>query len=305
MKKILMVVTGSLFSLSALFLVGCSSSSTSTSTGSPPETDPKHPVAATFTVSDSNLPWYCEHLKGNKYYAVVITPDCVNSTPISFPKYALCSGDDALPNLVSDNGTVATFQIVLNPQQWLTLKNELATGKCPYSETRPIRYYKDIATDISNYSQTSMKAPVTTPTAATVPPPTTSQPRTTQPKVSDTQAYMNQTQDVSVADLANDPNGYTGEKIHVTGVVESYLYDSGGGDPIGINVSDPNDFTSVVYIDLAGFFDPSQVHKGDQIDIWGKGKGVIRGTNQYGGTISLGSMSGLYISNPSNGYTNY
>jgi hypothetical protein len=106
---------------------------------------------------------------------------------------------------------------------------------------------------------------------------------------------------VTIAQLANSPSTYDGTTVSFKATIVNFLQDSTGATT-AMNVSDPNDFTSLVYVQLGTFADVTQMNKGDTVTIWGDGMGDISGTNAYGGSINESAITEVYLVDPTSGY---
>ena len=110
-------------------------------------------------------------------------------------------------------------------------------------------------------------------------------------------------QQVTVSQLVNDPSQYNGSDVTFQGTIVNFLQDSSGNTG-AMNVADPNDGTSVVYIDLTqGSADVSQMSKGDSITIWGVGAGTTSTKNAFGGSINVSVITEAQLDDTTSNYT--
>lgn len=146
----------------------------------------------------------------------------------------------------------------------------------------------------------------TTTTPTTVPPttpPTTSPPTTAPPSQAQiVQQFESSAQAATVSQLANDPSNYDGLVVSFTATISNFLQDS-SGDTTAMNVSDPNDPSSVVYVQLSNTADVTQMNKGDTVVIWGDGQGSISGKNDFGGTVNEGAVTETYLTDQTSSYS--
>ena len=101
--------------------------------------------------------------------------------------------------------------------------------------------------------------------------------------------------------MANDPNKYNLSTVTFTADIVNFLQDS-SGNTTAMNVSDPNDPTSVAYVQLSSTADVSQMNKGDIIVIWGDGQGSVSGKNSYGGTVNQAGLTEVYLNDQTSNY---
>lgn len=113
--------------------------------------------------------------------------------------------------------------------------------------------------------------------------------------------YKAAAQAVTVSQLANDPNNYNGETVTFTAQIANFLQDS-AGDTTAMNVIDPSDPTSLVYVQLGTFAVVTQMNKSDTVVIWGDGQGLMSGKNAYGATIHESAVNETYLSDSTSGY---
>lgn len=141
----------------------------------------------------------------------------------------------------------------------------------------------------------------TTAAAPTTAPPATSPP-TTQSQAQIVQGYQNSTTSVTASQLANDPSTYKGQGVTFTGTIDTFLQDS-SGNTTAMNVADPNDPTSVIYVQLSNTADVTQMNKGDTVVIWGDALGSVSGKNAYGGTINQSAVNEVYLTDQTTNYS--
>lgn len=106
---------------------------------------------------------------------------------------------------------------------------------------------------------------------------------------------------VTIADIAKDPNYYKNLPITFTGTILNFVQDS-SGNTSGANVSDPNDYSSFIQVVFSPFVEVQSINKGDTITVWGKGLGSYSGKNAFGGTINEGATQEVYMSDTTSGY---
>lgn len=151
---------------------------------------------------------------------------------------------------------------------------------------------------------TSVKSPSRT-TAAPKPKPkptTTIAPTTTTiPHAQVVQTYEASAKSVTVSQLANDPAVYNGEAVTFNAQIVNFLQDSSGNTGAA-NVSDPNDPSSLIYIQFDPLINVSKMAKGDTVQIWGSGQGSMTGKNAYGGTIHESAVLENYLTDTTSGY---
>jgi hypothetical protein len=141
--------------------------------------------------------------------------------------------------------------------------------------------------------------PTAAPTAAPTAVPTAAPPAESQAQiVADFEATA---QAVAVSKLVNSPSTYNGSTVSFTATIVNFLQDS-SGNTTAMNVSDPTDFSSLVYVQLSSTADVTKMNKGDTIKIWGDGSGTVSGTNAYGGSINESAVTEVYTQDITSGY---
>lgn len=146
----------------------------------------------------------------------------------------------------------------------------------------------------------------TTATTTTAEPPTTT---TTLPPTTTTTLSLEQivaqykasAQHVTVADIAKDPNSYKGTVVTFTAKVVDFVQDS-SGNTSAANISDPDDYSSMIQIAFGPLFEVEKVNKGDIVTVWGKGLGSFNGQNGFGATITEGEVGEVYLTDSTSGY---
>ena len=113
--------------------------------------------------------------------------------------------------------------------------------------------------------------------------------------------YRNSAKNVSVANLAKDPNSYKGQSVKFQAIILNFVQDS-SGNTAGANVSDPNDYSSVIQIAFSPNLSVQDMNKNDTITVWGQGAGSFSGTNAFGATIQEGAVEELYLHDSTTGY---
>ena len=190
---------------------------------------------------------------------------------------------------------------------------------------KPTPTAKATATAISTPKTTATATPTPKPTATATPtpkptatatptpkPPATATPTakataTPKPKATPTpQAtivadYEASCTAATVSQQVNSPGSYDGTSVTFQATIVNFLQDS-SGDTTAMNVSDPNDITSLMYIQLSDYADVTQMNKGDTVTIWGDANGDISGKNAYGGTINESSAYEVYLTDTTTGY---
>ena len=106
---------------------------------------------------------------------------------------------------------------------------------------------------------------------------------------------------VAISQLVNSPSTYDGTSVTFQATIVNFLQDS-SGNTTAMNVSDPNDITSVLYVQLSLYADVTQMNKGDTITIWGDAAGTISAKNAYGGTINESAAVEVYLTDTTTGY---
>jgi hypothetical protein len=106
---------------------------------------------------------------------------------------------------------------------------------------------------------------------------------------------------VTVSQQVNSPSTYDGTSVTFQATIVNFLQDS-SGDTTAMNVSDPNDVTSELYVQLSLYADVTQMNKGDTITIWGDGQGTVSGKNAFGGTITEAAVTEVYLTDTTTGY---
>jgi len=113
--------------------------------------------------------------------------------------------------------------------------------------------------------------------------------------------YRDAAQQVSVSDIAKDPNAYKSNSVVFQAVIVSFVHDS-SGNTAGANVVDPNDYSSIIQIVFSPFASVQDMNKNDTITVWGQGAGSFTGTNAFGATIQEGGVQELYLHDSATGY---
>lgn len=113
--------------------------------------------------------------------------------------------------------------------------------------------------------------------------------------------YKEGATDVTISDIAKDPNYYKSLTVKFTGTILNFVQDS-SGNTSGANVSDPNDYSSIIQVVFSPFVEIQSINKGDTITVWGKGLGSASGTNAFGGTIREGVVQEVYLNDTTSGY---
>lgn len=113
--------------------------------------------------------------------------------------------------------------------------------------------------------------------------------------------YKANAQSVTVADIAKDPNYYKGLPVTFTGTILNFVQDS-SGNTSGANVSDSNNYSSIIQVIFSPFVEIQSMNKGDSIIVWGKGKGSFTGKNAFGGTVQEGAVQEIYLNDRTSGY---
>jgi hypothetical protein len=125
-------------------------------------------------------------------------------------------------------------------------------------------------------------------------------PSTTAPKISRA-GYAAFSKPVTVTKLVNDPSLYDGVAVNLSAEIVNFLQDD-ADQTTAMNVSDPDDPTSIMYIQLSGSADVSKMNKTDLLTIWGKGAGSARGKNAFGATINESVVNEAYLTDRTTGY---
>lgn len=112
--------------------------------------------------------------------------------------------------------------------------------------------------------------------------------------------YKQRCESLSVSQIANDPAVYQGSDVTFQGTIVKFVQDS-SGNATGIDVSDPNNPLSIIYVELV-LADPTQLNDGDTVTVWGKDTGVISGTNAFGATVTNASVEEMYLTDSTDGY---
>jgi hypothetical protein len=116
------------------------------------------------------------------------------------------------------------------------------------------------------------------------------------------QNFENLATSATITQMADDPSHYNGESVAFTGTIDSFLQDS-SGDTTAMNVSDPNDPTSTVYVQLSSTADVTQMSKEDTVMIWGDAQGTVSGKNAFGGTVTQAAVTEVYLTDSTSGYS--
>jgi hypothetical protein len=106
---------------------------------------------------------------------------------------------------------------------------------------------------------------------------------------------------MSISKLDDDPSIWTSEPLELNGTIVNFLQDS-SGLTTAMNVADPNDPGSVVYVQLSAWADVTQMNKGDSVTIWATGEGVVSGQNDFGGSINEAAFQEDYMTDTTTGY---
>ena len=113
--------------------------------------------------------------------------------------------------------------------------------------------------------------------------------------------YESSATTATVSQLVNSPSTYNGETVTFSANIVNFLQDD-SGNTTAMNVSDPNDPSSLLYVQLSKTADVTQMSKGDTITVWGDGLGDVQGKNSFGGTINESSVSEVYLNDTTNNY---
>jgi ribose 5-phosphate isomerase RpiB len=106
---------------------------------------------------------------------------------------------------------------------------------------------------------------------------------------------------VTVSQIVNDPAIYYPGAVTFTATIDDFLQNS-SGETAAMNVTDPNDPTSVLYVQLSLWADVTQMNKGDTVVIWGTGEGTVSGKNGFGGSIQEAAVQENYLTDTTTGY---
>ncbi len=105
-------------------------------------------------------------------------------------------------------------------------------------------------------------------------------------------------ENVTLADLAKQPNFYKTKPVAFTAKVSEFIQDS-KGNTTGMNVSDNG---IVAYIELDPDMSLKQINKGDSITIWGTVLGIKSGPNAFGVTVQETDIVETYLTDNTTGY---
>lgn len=108
---------------------------------------------------------------------------------------------------------------------------------------------------------------------------------------------------ITVSEIAKDPNYWKQLPITFNAKIINFVQDS-QGNTVAANVSDPNDYSSIIQLQFSILLDISQVNKGDLVTVWGMGLGSFSGQNSYGASINEGAAKESYLKDLTNGYVN-
>ncbi len=136
---------------------------------------------------------------------------------------------------------------------------------------------------------------------ATPEPTATSTPQPTAVPTESANEYRNSAKNISVADVAKDPNSYKGQSVKFQAIILNFVQDS-SGNTAGANVSDPSDYSSVIQIEFSPNLSVQGMNKNDTVTVWGQGAGSFSGTNAFGATIQEGGVDELYLHDSTTGY---
>lgn len=143
-------------------------------------------------------------------------------------------------------------------------------------------------------STTAPSQPTATPTATGTPAPTPT------PVPKDVNGFPMDVEAVTVANLDKAPTTYESKKVTFTCTVAGFAKDS-SGNASAVNCSDPNDFSSLVQVDVSAF-DITQIKQQDTVRFYGLGEGAATGKNAFGGEVSESVVMGMYINDLTSGY---
>jgi hypothetical protein len=129
-------------------------------------------------------------------------------------------------------------------------------------------------------------------------------PTPTPPTTVSEDSYKSSAQQVTISQLVNNPLNYDGSAVTFTGTVVNFLQDSSGATT-AMNVNDPNDITSIVYVQFSPTADPTQMNKNDSVQIWGDGIGTTQGPNAFGATVNVSSVQERYLTDTSTNYNDH
>ena len=157
---------------------------------------------------------------------------------------------------------------------------------------------------VATAAPTHKATPVPTPAPTPAPTPVPTLAPTAVPTESQAQivaGYESSCQSVTVTQMANDPSTYKGSSVTFPATIVDFVQDS-SGNTTAMNVSDPNDATSLVLVQLSPTAEIGKMNKGDSITVWGDGSGSMTGTNSYGGTIHEATVNEVYLTDHATGY---
>lgn len=106
---------------------------------------------------------------------------------------------------------------------------------------------------------------------------------------------------MTVSQIVNNPATYNGRAIRFSARTINFLQDA-SGITTAMNVTDPNDPSSVLYVQLSPGADPTKMNKGDMITVWGFGVGTLSAKNAFGAAIIAPAVSEIYLSDAKTGY---
>jgi hypothetical protein len=114
--------------------------------------------------------------------------------------------------------------------------------------------------------------------------------------------YESSAKSVTIANLVKAPNAYGfGQTFEFAGIVANFLQDS-SGNTTAMTISDPNDLTSFIYVQISPTCDVTKINKGDKVTIWGDGNGMVTGKNAFGTTVNEFSIIETYLADNATGY---
>lgn len=150
-------------------------------------------------------------------------------------------------------------------------------------------------------SPTPVPTPTPPPTPIPTPIPTPTPAPTPTPLSATINDFKLECSPVTVSQIVNDPAIYYPGAVTFTATIDDFLQNS-SGETAAMNVTDPNDPTSVLYVQLSLWADVTQMNKGDTVVIWGTGEGTVSGKNGFGGSIQEAAVQENYLTDTTTGY---
>jgi hypothetical protein len=118
----------------------------------------------------------------------------------------------------------------------------------------------------------------------------------------DANGFPEDAERITVSDIAKVPSAYENKKVTFTCDVLSFPKDE-NGNAAGINCSDPNDYSSLVQVQMGAFDQTVKINTNDTVVVYGMGQGAAQGTNAFGGAVTEALVLELHLKDLTTGWS--